>query len=131
MQFQLNKTERLYKKSEIDHLFKNGKRLHEPPLTVIHALLPEQDNSSRVKFMVGVPKKKFKKAVDRNLYRRRIREAYRLHRNPLKSCLGDHSHPLGLVFLYNGNQGNNYKEIEVKIILLLRRLEDIYAEHHR
>jgi len=131
MQFQLKKTERLHKKSEIDFIFKNGKRLHEPPLTVIHSLLPELDEQSSIKFLIGVPKKKFKKAVDRNLFRRRLREAYRLHRNSLRSVVEADEQTLGLVILFNGTHGNNYKEIEVKIILLLRRLEDIYAKHHR
>lgn len=130
MPLHLHKAERLHKKSEIDLLFDQGKRIHDQYFTLIHAPLPKgSDQNDNLKFMIGVPKKKVKKAVDRNLIRRRIREAYRLHRGALKSVLNENEQTLGIGIIYNKSGEVNYKEIEVKIILLLRRLEDIYAKN--
>lgn len=40
-------------------------------------------NLSEIQILITVPKRNFKKAVDRNLIKRRIREIFRLNRNKL------------------------------------------------
>ena len=57
-----------------------------------------------VSMAVSVPKRLFKKAVDRNLLKRRIREAYRLNKMDLYALLQQKDRKLNLVIQYRGQQ---------------------------
>lgn len=74
----LKKRERLSSKGAVDALLKSGKYGVSGVLKYVY----RRDNGlpfSRI--MVSVPKKLFRRAVKRNLLKRRIREAYRLNKN--------------------------------------------------
>ncbi len=66
--------------------------------------------------LIAVPKKFHKKAVTRNLLKRRMREAYRLN----KSLLADQSQDLALI--YQSKEVLGFHEIQEKLINLLVRL---------
>lgn len=70
-------------------------------------------------FLISVPKKRFKHAVDRVLLRRRIREAYRLNRPAL---VKDESTAIDIAFIFLGNNICHYSEIEHAIIKLLNKI---------
>lgn len=79
--------------------------------------------------MVTVPKKKRKRAVDRVLIRRRIREAFRLNSGGLKTRI--ESQPdiasLSLSLIYIHNENIPYSVIEEKMKCLLDRMESKIA----
>jgi len=80
--YTFKKPERLSSKKTIQELFKNGSSFYLHPLKVLY--LPNtQSEVNQVLFTV--PKRLFKKAVDRNLLKRRLREAYRLQKHLLPS----------------------------------------------
>jgi ribonuclease P protein component len=68
-----------------------------------------------LKFAISVPKKKLKKAVDRNLIKRRCREAYRLNNSALKDLLTSHNKQLILMFIYLNHEIKEYITIEKSI----------------
>ena len=61
---------------------------------------------------VSVPKRLFKRAVDRNLLKRRIREAYRLQKPDFYLDLGSKSIWIQMVIQYRGRSIADYQTIE-------------------
>lgn len=130
MDFKLKKIERLYQKKEIESLFKDGKSMLVHPFKVVYLLNQENSETDNypIKVAISIPKKKFKKAVDRNLLKRRTKEAYRLNRNQLKEELLKENHSLKLLLIYLDKNELPYKVIEDKIILILQRLQAVHEE---
>ena len=126
--FTLKKTEILSKRDELNLLFKECKSFNEFPFKVIHRRATAQDDEV-LQFAVSIPKRIFKKAVDRNHLKRRCKEAYRLHRNELKNNLKDENIQLHFMLIYVSKEALTYQIIEQKIILTLQRLQGIYAKN--
>src|SRR5690554_7313178 len=71
--YTLKKDERLYLKKQIGALFEDGKAFLAHPLRVQY-LWVDDDGGAPVAVLFSVPKKRFKRAVKRNLLRRRMRD---------------------------------------------------------
>ena len=114
------KNEKLKSKKDIDLLFSKGKTINAFPLRVIFA---SKTDSTGIPINMGVTvsKKNIKLAVQRNLIKRRIREAYRLNNSELKKTNSE----LNIMFIYTSKQILPYKEIEDKIKVLLTRLIEL------
>lgn len=74
-----------------------------------------------VQFGLSVPKRHFKKAVERNHLRRKIREAYRLQKHRLYNALGDQEKQYAFMVLYTGREKLPYAEIERAMGQLINR----------
>jgi ribonuclease P protein component len=77
--YTFKKEERLCNKKLIDELFHNGSSFLCYPFKVSWMLVGDAQQFP-VQIVLAVSKKRFKSAVDRNLIKRRMREAYRLHK---------------------------------------------------
>lgn len=71
-------------------------------------------------FMISVPKKKLRHAVDRVTMRRRIREAYRLNRS-LAPVLSDT--PLDIAFIYVASRLEPYSRVEASMKKILAKIQ--------
>ncbi len=121
MSFTLGKQERLKSKKVIGQLFnKEGQSFAIYPLRVVW-LKTTLDSSFPMQFAVSVPKRRFKKAVDRNHLKRQIREAYRLNKLPAYEYLEKKEQQVAFMILYTGKEKIPYIEIEKKMNLLLKR----------
>ena len=113
------KEERLFSKKVIDKLFADGKSIFVFPLKIVY-LETSLSSGSKVQAAFTVPKRNFKKAVQRNLIRRRIREAYRLNKTTFYRELGEKQ--VALFFIYTGKTTADYLVIDTAIKKGLRKL---------
>lgn len=118
------KKEHLKSKREIDELFSVGKFISESPIRIIYKK-SSQPTNNQLTVGISIPKRNIKLAVKRNLIKRRIKEAYRLHNTDLKNQLLKKNENITLMFLYSSKQICSYKEIESKIKVILDRLIEL------
>lgn len=123
--YSLPKEERLSWKRYIDLLFAKGQSFIAFPLRVVY-LPVDEDDLAPASIMVSVPKKKFKRAVKRNLIKRQVREAYRVRKFELTDPLTEKNKHLLIAFLYVDKEIRPFADIEKamnKAINLLRDKE--------
>ena len=101
------KKERLKNKIVIDQLFTEGRSLKKYPLRLIYLPL-EGTQEIDLKTAVSVPKRNFKKAVDRNYLKRLIREAFRKNKYLVASKLES---SYALMFIYTGREKVSYLKL--------------------
>ncbi len=107
--FSLPKIERLSKKKSIQELFNKGSSFYLYPFKVIY--LPGSTAQSANQVIFSVSKRNFKKAVDRNYFKRVLRECYRLNKDQLIQVLDK---KYCFMFFYQTNEKLPYSEIEEK-----------------
>lgn len=129
MSNRFHRGERLKSRKEIGRLFgKAGQSLSSYPLVLKYAETEEERGSFPFQAAFVVPKRKFKRAVDRNLIKRRVREAYRLQkqflgpRPPVPGELEERGKQYALMFIYSGKEAMPFKYIEKKMEKLLTQL---------
>lgn len=125
MNFTYPKNEKLKSKITIGLLFSEGKSVSKYPLRLVYysgALgNPESRNlgtEEKIKMGVSVSKKHFKKAVDRNYFKRVLRETYRLNKHLLIDNLDQ---PHAFMFFYQSKDRLSYEEINTKTIQLFEK----------
>ncbi len=121
--YTLSKAERLSWKRYIDLLFLRGQSFVAYPLRVVY-LPVEETLSVPVSFLVSVPKKKFKRAVKRNLVKRQVREAYRVRKQGLYDALALSGKQLLVAFIYLDKEIASFSEMEKSMTKALRILQE-------
>lgn len=122
MDFRLQKNERISKQKEIDYLFEQGNSFISFPLRVI-CVQTDLCREDKVSIFVSVPKRKLKKAVDRNRVKRLIKEAYRLNKNELKNKITANNNSLLIGFVYVDDKIRSFDEISKGMKKALSLLE--------
>lgn len=137
----MGKEEKLRLKTLVDGLFRGGETLYDFPLRINFRALGQEGLSGSfrcgtpegvgpLQMLVTVPKRKRRRAVDRVLLRRRIREAYRLNRHRLRETVAESGAiaTLGMAFIYMHGENSDYALIEKKMRRLLDRLTTMIEE---
>lgn len=129
MDYKLNKTEKLTSRTAIERLFGEGKSLMAFPLRAAYRL--REPGDAPVQFLISIPKKRIRRAVNRVLLRRRTREAYRLNRRELLTpTLLQQGIGVDIAFVYLDNTPAPYSVINEKMTSLLQRIARAAIEHN-
>lgn len=118
--FTFKKAERLSKEKTIQELFNRGSSFYLYPFKVVYMLNPDQSTTTP-QVLISVSSRNFPRAVDRNLIKRRIREAYRLQ----KEIIQHGSKKGAFAFLYTSKTILPFAEIKNKLFLVLGKIEKL------
>jgi len=119
----LYKSEKLCSKIEIEQLYSKGTSIIAFPLRAVWLAVPASDDKHPVvaRFLVSIPKKRIRHAVDRVMLRRRTRESYRLNRYLLEPVAAQGKTVL-IGFNWVANEERNYATIEHSMCELLSKI---------
>lgn len=118
MKFSLGSDKRLKSQKKIDRLFTEGKRIQKFPLRAV--FFTEESETTKIQIAVSVPKKLVKKANNRNLIKRRMREAFRLNQYQLNTTQN-----LDIMFIYSTSEIMDYAKIEKSMKVLIDSLNSL------
>jgi ribonuclease P protein component len=119
--YSLNKSERLCSKSSTTELFLKGSSINEEPFRIIF-LASDFDRDVYFKIQFIVPKRHIQRAVDRNLIKRQMREAFRKNKIILIELLKANAKQLNFAIIYQISEIKETNLIEEKIKSLIIRL---------
>ena len=112
----LPKKERLCGKTGIGKLLAEGRHGN---VTGLRCIFLNGNGLEYNRMMVSVPKKMFKRAVKRNLLKRRIRESWRKQKNNLKTTGTD------ILFIYPTKEVQTYEQIYTAVGQIIEKINNI------
>lgn len=116
----LSKAERISGVKDVAALLAGGKWMRSELLKV--CFMRNDLEYSRI--VVAVPKRLFKRAVKRNLLKRRIREAYRLQKELLGATPGAAATGFDILLQYNSPEVADFAAIRADVATVLRRIAE-------
>lgn len=108
------KKERLCGKTAISKLLAQGRHASVPGMRFLYMTETGNDHA---RLLISVPKKIFKRAVKRNLYKRRIRESWRRQKQQLNVECG-----IDILIIYSSKELLTYEEIYTGIGLIIEKI---------
>ncbi|MEH6308817.1 ribonuclease P protein component [Olivibacter sp. CPCC 100613] len=128
VRYTFKKEERLCNRKLLTKLFQSGSSFILYPYRI--SFLESRGLPNPIQVVISVPKRRFKRAVDRNLLKRRIRESYRLQKHSLYGFATDHQIELLIAFQYIGKEIANYPTIHKRMGIALAKIQHEYNTHH-
>ena len=116
------KSERLSRKSVIERLYAEGRSVAAFPLRAVYLPLEPEEGEPAASILIAVSKKRFRHAVDRNLVKRRLREAYRLNKHSFVESLQQNGRRMAVSILYLDKQHHSYNHLQARLKKLLQMI---------
>lgn len=118
----LTKNERICSRKTIEGLFAKGRGAFVYPLRYVVGIRELTTGDAPVSVMVSVPKRNHKKAVKRNLLKRRVKEAYRTGKHDLcNRCTAAGKH-VDIAFIYVSKEAEDFKLIGHAVERILKQI---------
>jgi ribonuclease P protein component len=120
-----SKEERLCSKKIIQEIFSGveTKKTNHYPLMAVWKTI-ELPSTFSVQVLFSVPKKKFKKAHDRNRLRRQLKESYRLQKKHLYENLYLKRLQCAVVMVYIAKEKESYQKIDHACSIILKNIAE-------
>ena len=110
--------EHLKSKSVIDNLYANGTSATAFPLRAVFLEQPATQEPTAT-ILINVAKRRFRHAVDRNLLKRRIREAYRTEKHSFIETLENNGKKMAVAIMYIDTKPSSTEYLKRKMVKLL------------
>jgi ribonuclease P protein component len=122
------KKERLKSLKKIQTVISKGKVIRFGYVRTHWMIIPSEMNENdpappMLKAGFSVPKKKIKRACERNQIRRKMKEIFRLNKAPIYEHIPEEKQLL-IFFIYQNDQNTDYKTIEGNLIKALNRIQE-------
>ena len=124
--YTFSKEEKLCSQKLIGQLFISGNSFFCYPFKLIWSIPGERNTGNPIQVAFSVPKRNFKRAHDRNLIKRVMRESYRYRKERLNQRLKGTTHKLTFMIVYAGKEKLQFSEMESAMDKAINRLEREY-----
>lgn len=112
-EYSLPKAERLHGDKATSKVFAEGRSAFTHPFRYFwRASDAAAGEAPAVSVLFSVPKRQFKRAVKRNLLKRRMREAYRLNKKAITTAAADKGKHVSIALIYSSKEIYDYNTIE-------------------
>jgi ribonuclease P protein component len=118
------KAEKICSKYEIDAVFGRGRNFRSGSLS-FKLLAEETQEWPLLKFLVVVPKRRVKKAVDRNRLKRQMREVIRLNKKAIENEAVNSNKRLLIAVIYNGQPRSNYSQLDSNFVRMINEIPKV------
>lgn len=121
--FSFGKNYKLCSRRVVDELFEKGDIIKQYPLRLLYIKNPahfNEDNAFQI--VISVPKKKIRKAHDRNKVKRMLREQVRINKHHIEQLLHKNKEKLALFLIYSESTILDYPILERKTKKLFQQL---------
>lgn len=119
MRFTFKKEERLYGHAALDNVYNQGKHLQIDSIKIIY-IETLKDNSFPCRVVFSVPKRSFKRAVDRNLLKRRMREIYRKYKHTFYNDLNEKAKNIHIYIIYLPKEIISFDKLKENMLKALK-----------
>lgn len=121
----LPKAYKLCSLKKIEALYKTGALIKAYPLRVLYiseAIGPNEESSEAFQVLFSAPKRRFKRAHDRNYIKRLMREVLRKNKMPLLAALQQNNKKMVFSLTFVSDERPSYQLLEQKLCKALDQL---------
>lgn len=111
--------EKLKSRKAIEGLFQGGKSVGKYPLRINYRMVDQAEHPFQI--TVSVSKRYFKRAHDRNYYKRVLREIYRLNKSEFQAVCNQ---PVQVMFLYQTKDRYSFEQLQNLTMQLLAKWKE-------
>ncbi len=128
--FSFSKNERLYHRKVINEVFANGNSFLLFPFRIQYLFVDKNEEYANAQILISIPKKRIKRAVDRNLIKRRTKESFRLNKHLFIDEINTKK-SLAIAVVYIANDVLEYKKIDISFKKIITKLSDIIEKQEQ
>ena len=116
------KKERVSGKTRIENIFTSGNAFLTYPFRVVYRVYESSDSQNAPALLISIPKKRLKRAVQRNRMKRLTKEVYRLNKFALDASKLSEGNSVDIAVIYVADKLLPHAVIEKSLVRALREV---------